>query len=116
MTVESPGSPLIYADVGVVKFNALAEVGLLTAANSVNLTGDQAHTINSGSIPVPLAGPGTFTFDMYGLKIPWTLELDIDDAGTPRTDSYDMGPSNTSQSFTLSATETLTDARGKRRF
>lgn len=112
-----PPDPVIYDDTAYLfKDGIVGPFGIITAANSIGLTSNQAHTIDTGFIGIPFMGPTTFTVDLLGLKIPFTLEVDIDDGGVARTDSYDMGPSVTSQSITLSATETITDMRAKRRF
>lgn len=112
----APSAPILYEDSALLfQDGFIGPVGVIAANNSVNfVTG--GSSINTGSSGLNLPRGGDFTIDLFGPKIPFQLQVDIDDLGSLRTDTYNMGPSNTSQRITTTVDEIITDVRAARRF
>jgi hypothetical protein len=89
---------------------------------------ENCERVNSGAhsgidtAALPGTGPATFTVDLLGSKVPFTLRITTrDDSGGypgPETQTdYDMGPSNTSQSINLASGDiALVNAEALRRY
>lgn len=61
----------------------------------------------------PFANPTSSDFELIATKVPFTLELELDDATLVE---FDFGPSHTSETITPAATFEYVSARVKRRF
>lgn len=117
---QQTGSVLINAH-PVAAYNSASKVkqdGFADMGNIEWFARDQVAALGF----TPVGGPGSFTVDLYGAKLPFTLVLTLNDTsggypGTDTEETYDMGPST--PSITLSpvdADHTYTTARVQRRF
>lgn len=97
--------------------SAATDVGQVYEISERNFGGDHSP-LDEGVIP---NSPATFTIDLLGSKVPFTLQVTIRDdsggyPGPETTTDYLMGPTNTSVTINLAVDETVTALYAKRRF
>lgn len=113
MTVPTPdrGAQNPRGHTGFIKLDA-PMVSPPSAATDLGQVHERCERVSGGvhglldHTALPAAGPATFTIDLLGSKVPFTLKVTIRDdtsgfPGPETTTDYAMGPSNTSQSITL---------------